>query len=71
MEQTMPTADFLDNYVTDNQFIKQLRDKGLKAPSPRTLRAWRAQGKIPFVKVGIRNTLIPKDFDPADRKRRK
>ena len=61
----------LDGYVTEDQLIEEIRAKGGKPPAKRTIRSWRARGILPFTKMGKSLVLIPRDFDPADRKRRK
>lgn len=63
-------ADFLSKYISEDEFIKSLVERGMKAPSKRTLRAWRDRGILPFKKIGKSLVLIPRDYDPADRKRR-
>jgi hypothetical protein len=66
----MSDATFLDAYISEDQLIEELIAKKIKPPSKRTLRSWRRRGVIPFVKLGKSQVLIPRDFNPADRKRR-
>jgi hypothetical protein len=63
-------ATFLDKYDTEDEWLAKLAARGAKAPTKRTLRKWRARGEIPYRKIGKSLILIPRDFDPADRKRR-
>jgi hypothetical protein len=44
----------LDDYLTEEQFVAEARAHGIKM-SRRTARKWRAQRRIPFLKI---NNLI-------------
>ena len=70
MEDQVSQATFLDRYISEDEFLRALVERGLKPPSKRTLRAWRDRGILPFKKIGKNLILIPRDYDPADRKRR-
>jgi hypothetical protein len=50
----------LDNYLTEQQFVDDAKRRGIKT-SRRTVRKWRAQRRIPFLKIN-NVILIPRDW---------
>ena len=50
----------LDNYYTEQEFVDDAKARGIRM-TRRTARKWRAQRKIPFLKVN-EMILIPRNW---------
>jgi hypothetical protein len=50
----------LDNYLTEAEFVDEAKARGIKM-TRRTARKWRAQRRLPFVKVNDM-ILIPRNW---------